>query len=210
MWFSVVFDSTAHLIVQIRAIGLHQIDWVVKWFGHGFVSNQSIGERDSFLTRHNFLFSSKLRSSEFRVVSLRFRFFFIYFNSYGLFSHQLIVCRYDTVVDFYVPIQFYSFFCVQLLASGCTNRMRFYYFSRARSHSSSFFQSGETISTKAFFFVAFCSFFPHFIAARMTSISRYTSSLEVVKIINCIDANACARTARVWCMQNSFKIQFDT
>lgn len=81
--------------------------------GLRFVRNQSMGERDSSLTWHNFRCSSKLRSSEFRVFLLSsISMFFIYFNSYGLFSHQLIVCRYVTVVDFYVPIQFYSFLFV--------------------------------------------------------------------------------------------------
>lgn len=85
-------------------------------------------------------------------------FLFIYFYSNVLFSLQLIVCRYVTVVDFYVPIQFYSFFG----SSFCATRIlvcalaSFYvdFFARSSFTFFSPFFSAETIfivsSTEAF------------------------------------------------------------
>lgn len=112
--------------------------------------------------------------------------FLLYFYSNVPFSLQLIVCRYVTVVDFYVPIQFYSFFCSNFLPHE-SNVFLCRFFAHSLFTFFIIFQRRNDFyvsSTEAFFWCVF------FIVARAAEISLvlHTSSLEAMNVIECMDA----------------------
>lgn len=100
-----------------------------------------------------------------------------------LFSLQLIVCRYVTLVDFYVPIQFNSFFPQYLLHKSNVFFIRIFCI---LVHILHHFTAAKRFLCRLHEGI----FASSFTAARTASISRTTSSLEVMSAINGADGNA--------------------
>lgn len=170
-------------------------DWVIKQIDARSKHHwwwAPIGSR-SFITYegeewHNFLISNCVQMS---ISTMVFYFNFLFSNV--LFSLQLIVCWYVMLVDFYVPIQFYSFyfrFCF-------TNRMCFCsYFPQRRNE----FHVSLTKEFSRIFLLLLVRL--RYLVLHLRLKSWVSSIAGMVTRVH--------RDVRVRCMQNSLKIHFDT